>query len=129
MRGNKSRIEDAYHFAVNNRLFSMVYFALNGGVSSKNRKRFRKDWRERGSYYLTQLLLHCASPDWNSYPEAFWINPWVAEHLRGCDPSSLYFIIDQWLDDEPLPTLVSADPSEEDRKVKDLEKLHSALNR
>jgi len=129
MSGSKSPIEDARRYAASNRLLSMVYFALNDGVPPEHRKIFRKDWRERGSYHLTQLLLQCASPDWTSYPETFWMNPWIAEHLRACDENSLYYFTDQWLDDQPLPPLVSADPYAEDLKVKDLERLYSALNR
>jgi hypothetical protein len=129
MFGSKSPIELAYHNAVSNRLFSMVYFALNEGVSSECRKSFRKDWRGRGSYHLVQLLKRSASPDWESYPETFWMNPWIADNLRAVDEDRLYYIIDQWLDDRPLPSLVSEDPRVEDRKVRDLERLFSALNR
>jgi hypothetical protein len=68
MFGIKSPIEDAYYDAIHNRLFSMVYFALN-------RKSFRKDWCERGSFHLVQLLKQSASPDWSSYPETFWMKP------------------------------------------------------
>jgi hypothetical protein len=129
MFGIKSPIESAYWHAVSNRLFSMVYFALNEGVPPEDRKSFRRDWVERGSYLLGQLLLQCARPDWASYPETFWINPWIAEHLLACEPGSLCYIIDQWLDDQPLPLLVSEDPLVEDSKVKDLKKLFAALNR
>jgi hypothetical protein len=41
----------------------------------------------------------------------------------------LCYILEQWLDNEPLPVAVSEDPRVEDRKVKDLAKLYSALNR
>lgn len=129
MTGMKSPIEDAYRHALQNRLLSSVYCALNDGVDAKSRKRFRKDWRERGSYNLAQLLLQCARPDWTSYPETFWMNPWVAEQLKASEPDSLCYFIDQWLDDEPLPFLVSDDPQDEDRKVIELKRLFSALNR
>jgi hypothetical protein len=75
MFGIKSPIEDAYYDAIHNRLFSMVYFALNEGISPEHRKSFREDWRERGSYHLVQLLKRCASADWSSYPETFWMKP------------------------------------------------------
>ena len=129
MFGIKSPIETAYHRAVHNRLFSMVYFALNESVPAEHRKRFRKVWSERGSYHLIELLKQSASPNWESFPETFWMNPWIAEHLRACDPSGLFYIVDQWLADEPLPIEVSVDPHEEDRKVQDLKRLFSALNR
>lgn len=129
MVGIKSPIEDAYYDAIRKRLFSMVYFALNEGVSPEHRKRFRKDWRERGSYHLTQLLKRSASPDWSSYPETFWMNPWIAEHLRACDEDGLYYFVDQWLAEQPLPPLISADPHMEDHKVGELKRLFSALNR
>jgi len=129
MSGCKSPIKDAYRRAVSDRLLSTVYFALNDGVPPEHRKSFRKDWVERGSYLLGQLLLQCARPDWASYPETFWVNPWIAEHLIACDAGILCYFIDRWLADQPLPPLVSEDPRVEDRKIKELERLFSALNR
>jgi hypothetical protein len=67
--------------------------------------------------------------EWNSYPETFWINPWVAKHLLEIDANSLFYIVDQWLADEPLPDFIDPDPLVEDQKVKDLHRLFSALNR
>jgi len=128
MVGIKSPIKDAYRAAVDNRLFSIVYLALNEGVSPEDRKTFRKDWVKRGSYRLAELLLRCARPDWASYPETFWMRPWIAEHLLAYEAGNLCYFIEQWLDDQPLPPLVSEDPFMEDRKVKDLETLFSALN-
>lgn len=126
--GSKSPIESAYHLAVHNRMLSLIYSALNDGVSPDDRESFRKDWAERGSYRLAELLLRCARSDWSSYPETFYVNPWIAAHVRGHAPESLCYFIDQWLEGKPLPLLVSVDPLVEDRKVKELEKLHSALN-
>jgi hypothetical protein len=126
--GSKSPIEDAYYHAVSNRLFSLVYFALNDGVPLDGRKSFRKEWSER-SYELNQVLLLCARPDWASYPDTFSVDPWIAKHLQAHEVGSLCYIIDQWLDDQPLPPLVSEDPLVEDRKVRDLARLFSALNR
>jgi hypothetical protein len=121
--GNKSPAEAAYHDGVTHRLHSMVYLALNEGVHSDGRQDFRKDW------HLIQLLKRSASPEWNSYPETFWINPWVAKHLQQVDANSLFYIVDQWLANEPLPDFIDPDPLVEDRKVKDLYRLFSALNR
>jgi hypothetical protein len=136
MPGFKSPIETAYQNALSNRLLSMVYAALNAGVLPEGRKSFRKDWIERGSYRLGELLLHCASPDWTSYAETFWIDPWIGKHLiahcggaESPDPGNLCYIIDEWLDNQPLPSHVSEDPLVEDDKLKELKKLFLALNR
>jgi hypothetical protein len=114
----------------------MVYSALNGGVPPKDRKRFRKEWTEEGSYRLGEVLLHCSRRDWTSYPDTFWIDPWIAEHLivhcggpQLPDPGMLCYIIDQWLADESLPPLVSDDPLVEEEKVRELKRLFAAMNR
>jgi hypothetical protein len=129
MFGSKSPIEDAYRAAVSNRLLSIVYFALNDVIPPEDRKSFREEWSERGTLRLGELLLRCTRPDWAEYPETFCLRPWIAENLRGCEPDSLCYVLEQWLDNEPLPPEVSEDPREEDRKVKDLARLFSALNR
>jgi hypothetical protein len=136
MPGFKSPVEDAYHQAVSNRLLSMVYSALNGGVPPEERRRFRKVWLEEGSYRLSEVLLNCSRPEWTSYPDTFWIDPWIAEHLLAhCggppspDPGFLCYFVDRWLENEPLPNLVSDDPFVEEEKVRELKKLFAALNR
>jgi hypothetical protein len=129
MTGIKSPIEDAYRHALQNRLLSSVYCALNYGVDAKSRKRFRKDWRERGAYDLAQLLLQCARPDWTSYPGTFWMDPWIGELLKASETGTLCYFINQWLDDQPLSADISDDPYVEDHKVKELARLFSALNR
>lgn len=106
----------------------MVYWALNEGVQPEDRKSFRREWGERGSYALNQLLLQCTGPDWASYPETFWIDPWIGEHLSKYQVGDLCWYIDQWLDDQPLPPAISPNPLVEDGKTKDLERLFSALN-
>lgn len=128
MSGINSPIESAYRDAVSNRLFSLVYFALNEGVPPVERKSFREDWIERGTDQLIRLLFHCASPDWSFYPETFWVNPWVAERLRASEAYGMYYVLERWLANYPLPPLVSDDPREEDRKVKDQARLFAALN-
>ena len=129
MFGTKSPIESAYIEAVTNRLFSMVYFVLNQVFPPKERKQFRKDWEERSTHQLTQLLKQSASLKWESHPGAFWINPWIAEQLRAIEADRLYYIVDQGMEGQPLPPNIDADPSVEDRKVRDLHRLFSALNR
>jgi hypothetical protein len=126
----QSPFEGAYQHAVYNRMLAMVYSALDYGASPEDyRMRFRKEWSKRGVYQLAELLLLCARPDWSEFPETFWMNPWIAKHLSVYDAASLCHFVELWLKDEPLPYLVSTDPLDEDRKVKDLERLHSALNR
>jgi hypothetical protein len=129
MYGFKSPIEAAYDDALRNRALSVVYFVLNNTTSVKERRAFRKEWLERGSYYLVQLLRRCASADWESYPETFWISAWASGFLREAEDSSLRYAVDEWLKSEPLPPLIDEDPQAENRKVKDLYKLFSALNR
>jgi len=129
MFGINSPIEDAYHQAVYNRLVSAVYSALNQHVAPDDRMSFRKDWSERGANDLAKLLLQCARADWESYPEAFWIYPWIAELFLRCEPDGLLFVVSQWLEDQPLPPLTSEDPQVENQKVKHLKELFSALNR
>src|SRR5216684_6999643 len=98
MTGFNSPIQSAHRDAVSNRLVSMVYSALNEAISPKERKAFRKEWTERGSYDLGQLMLQCALPDWSSYPETFWIDPWIGEHLRAYEPGNLCYVIERWLE-------------------------------
>lgn len=128
MFGSEKPIEMAYHEAVSNRLMSLVYFALNEGVAPNERRHFRKVWSERGTYFLGEHLLRCASADWSSYPDAFFINEWVAKLILEFDAASFTNILDRWLADEPLPLTVDEDPLVEDEKVKKLAKLFAALN-
>lgn len=94
MFGSKSPIEDAYYQAVSNRLFSIVYFALNNGMPPDDMKEFREDWAERGSFHLAELLHRCARPDWASYPETFCLRPWIADHLLAFEPARLCYFLD-----------------------------------
>jgi hypothetical protein len=131
MSGIKSPIKSALEIAVQNRLLSMIYSALNGGTSLKERKRFREEWTERGCYQLAALLIQCGRPNWASCPEGFWIDPWIGGHLQAYrdDPAGLCYVINKWLENEPLPFAVDEDPYVEERKIRDLEKLFNALNR
>lgn len=125
-----SPIKDALHMAHEHRLLSMVYSAVNGGRSSKELKRFRKLWAERGCYRLEELLILCGRPDWASHPEGFWVDPWIGGHLQAYqhDPAALCYVLNKWLENEPLPFPVDEDPYVEERKIRDLEKLHKAMN-
>jgi hypothetical protein len=132
----KSPIEDAYHQAVSNRLLSMVYSALDGSVPPNERKRFRTVWNREGSYRLAEVLLNCGRPDWTTYPDTFWIDPWIAKHLLAhCGgppspvPGMLCYEINQWLANGPLPPFVSEDPFVEEEKVRELKRLFAAMNR
>jgi hypothetical protein len=104
----------------------MVYSVLNYAADSKAQK---KVWRELGTYHVVRLLLHSAQPDWETYPDAFWIDPWIAQHFRTYESDSLFFIVDNWLQGVALGERISEDPRVEDSKVRHLEQLLSALNR
>lgn len=123
----KSPVESAYHDAVRNRLHSIIFSALNNGVPPKERKRFREHWLDQGPIYLIQLLARCAAQDWSADPDGFWVDPWFAKYLRP-ETDGIYYCLYQWLDDIPLPPNISEDPHEEDRKVRELARLYSALN-
>ena len=45
------------------------------------------------------------------------------------DPGLLCYFIDKWLENEPLPEMVSEDPLVEEEKVRELKRLFAALNR
>ncbi len=126
-----SPIQDALQIAIENRLLSMIYSALNGGRSAQECRRFRKEWIERGCYQLAELLIRSGRPDWESYPEAFWVDPWIGGHLQiyRDDPAALCYVLNKWLENEPLPVAIDEDPYVEERKIGDLQKLYKALNR
>jgi hypothetical protein len=108
----------------------MVYAALSSGLDNFHDPKERlREWRELGAYTLAQNLLQSASLDWQSHRNTFWVNPWIAQHLREYDVSGLTYFVEQWLDRTPLPWNVSDDPGEEEAKVRHLKKLISALNR
>lgn len=130
MSGIKSPIDDALVAATYDRFCSMVYSALNIALDhSHEPKRFRKKWNEIGAYGLAQTLVFSASHDCSSYPEAFWIDPWIAQHLREYDADQIVAIVVHWLDRKPLDLRVSDDPLEEDAKVQRLRNLRAGLNR
>lgn len=130
MSGTKSPIDDALCVAIYDRLCSMVYCALNTGLDSHHDPtELRKEWRQLGSAALAHVLVLSASPDWSSYPRTFWMNPWIAEHLRGYDAHQLEHIVRDWLERTPLHSRVNDDPQVEDHKVRHLRSLLAALNR
>jgi hypothetical protein len=121
-----SPINEALRAAEYDRLWSIVYSVLNEVVGSKAQ---RKEWCELGTYHVVQLLVHSARPNWETYPGAFWIEPWTAQLLRSYEPNGLYYIVDNWLQGMALHERISDDPRVEDLKVRHLEQLLSALNR
>ena len=122
----ESPIKDALHAAKYDMLFSIVYSVLNNVVDSEAQK---KEWRKRGTHYVVRLLVESASPNWKTYPGAFWIDSWTAQHLRSCESVGLYYIVEKWLEGAALDKRISEDPRAEDAKVRHLEQLLSALNR
>ncbi len=130
MSGIKSPIDDALCAAIYDRLCSMVYCALNTGLDSyHDPKELRKEWRQLGSAALAHVLVLSATPHWSSYPRTFWMNPWIAQHLRGYNADQLAHIVRDWLERKPLDSRVNEDPLEADLKVRHLKNLLAALNR
>jgi hypothetical protein len=126
----KSPIDDALQAATYNRLCSMVYAALDSGADSSEDPRAQlEEWRELGAYLLAEALVLSSASDWPRHPNTFWIDPWIAQHLRSQEASGLTYIVEQWLERRPLAPNVSDDPLEEDKKVKHLRQLIAALNR
>lgn len=118
-----SPIEPALAAAEHDRLLSMVYSALDP------MQEFREEWRELGSDHVFQLLLNSSRPNWSDYPGAFWIAPWIAQHILSCEPHGLFYIVDRWLEGSALPPGVSDDPIVENARVQHLRRLYAALNR
>jgi len=128
--GIKSPIDDALLAAVYDRLCSMVYSALNlAHENSAEPKSFRKKWNEIGAYGLAEALMSSAAGDYSSGLVAFWINPWIAQHLCKLNADEIVAIVRRWLEREPLDLRVSDDPLEEDAKVRRLRNLRAGLNR
>ncbi len=130
MSGIKSPIDDALFAAENDRLCSMVYSALNTALDhSYESKQFRKRWNEIGAYGLAQTLMSSAFGDSSSGLQTFWVDPWIAQHLRKFSADQVVLIVRRWLEREPLNLRVSDDPLEEDAKVQRLRNLRAGLNR
>ena len=124
-----SPINGALDIALRNKLCSMVYSALNTALHSyENPKAMLRRWRKLGSLAFTEVLIISSSSDWDLYPRAFWVHPWIAQNLRDSDAYELHCFVEQWLEGEPLDAGISADPEEEDAKVKHLIKLLATLN-
>jgi hypothetical protein len=127
----KSPVEDALRAAVRDRLWSLVYSALNTALDYyHDPKELRRDWCDIGAYGVAELLVLSASSDtrdWSSYPRML-TNPWEAQFLRRCAPGEIVFIVSEWLDRKPLDPRINEDPEEEDRKVRNLKSLLYRLN-
>lgn len=107
----------------------MVYAALNTALNRfEDPEEQLKDWRELGSFAFAHVLVISVSPDWASYPGAFGVDPWIAEHLRPYSASQLVHLVDQWLNKHPLPLRVSVNPEDEDAKVRRLRELRVGPN-
>lgn len=126
-----SPIQDALRDAIRSRLHSMIYAALSSALEAdEDPKDLLKEWRDLGTYHLAALLAASVSPDPNSYlyPRRFWIDPWIAERLRGLETDNFFYIVGRWLDGQPLEEHISAIPEVEDAKVRHLSRLLTALN-
>ena len=118
MSGIKSPIDDALRAATYDRLCSMVYSAWNTALGhSHEPKRFRKRWEEIGAYGLARTLMSSAFGDCSSGLETFWIDPWIAQHLRKLSADQIAAVVMDWLERKPLDSRVSDNPLVEDAQV------------
>jgi hypothetical protein len=128
--GIKSPIDDALSAALYGRLCSVVYSALNDArENSDEPKKFRTHWNEIGAYELAKALIFSASHDCSSHPEAFSMNPWIAQNLRKLSADQITVVVMDWLERKPLDLRVSDNPLAEDAKVHRLLELRAGLNR
>ncbi len=124
-----SPINGALDIALRNKLCSMLYSALNTALHSyENPKAMLRRWRKLGSLAFTEVLIISSSSDWDLYPSAFWVHPWIAQNLRDSGAGEIHCFVQQWLDSQPLEAGISENPEEEDAKVQHLMKLLAALN-
>ncbi len=125
---SKNVADNALDEAIYDRLCSLVYAALNSALDGfEDPKVQMREWRELGAAAFAHVLVISASPDWASYPGAFWINPSTAHRLRPYTAESLTHIVEQWLSGQPLASHISEGPEEEDFKIERLTNLLRTL--
>jgi hypothetical protein len=131
---SKNLLGNALQSAIYDRLCSAVYYALNytigylEGLDSQNSGKLLREWRELGAYAVAGIVLLSTLPEGPSLPHAVRLIPWIADYLRDYDEEAVLPIVQQWLDGEPLAERISANPQDEEMKVRELKRLVSAID-
>jgi hypothetical protein len=131
---SKNLLNNALTCAINDRLCSAVYYALNFTVGyfddpeePQAREELLVEWRELGAHTVARIVVLSTLPEGPSLPHAARLIPWVAQYLRPNDEEAILPIVQQWLDGDPLADHISRNPQDEDLKVNHLKTLISAI--
>lgn len=133
---SKNLLVNALEGAIYDRLCSAVYYALNYTIGyldgleeeSPIRDKLIEEWREVGAYAVASIVVLSTLPEGPSLPHAVRLIPWIAEYLRNYDEEAVIPIVQRWLDGEPLEERISANPQDEEMKVRELKRLVSAID-
>lgn len=127
MYGSKNLLTDALREATTDKLWSLVYFALNISLDCFDDPKAEKaEWREIGTYCVTLALI---SKDGGCLPiMRSRLDPWVIQSLEAFGEAAILPVVDKWLQGEPLPERISEDPREEDAKVRHLRGFVSSIH-
>lgn len=131
---SKNLLGNALQSAMYDRLCSAVYYALNytigylEGLDSQNCGKLLGEWRELGAYTVAGIVVLSTLPEGPSLPHAVRLIPWIADYLRDYDEEAVLPIVQQWLDGETLAERISANPQDEEMKVRELKRLLSAVH-
>lgn len=134
---SENLLVNAFSAAVYDRLYSAVYYALNYTIGyldgleeeSPSRDKLIEEWRELGAYAVAGVVVLSTLPEGgSSLRHAVGLIPWIAEYLRDYDEEAVLPIVQQWLDGKPLAERISANPQDEEMKVRELKRLISAID-
>jgi hypothetical protein len=133
---SKNLLGNALQSAIYDRLCSAVYYALNytieylDGLEEEppSRDKLIEEWRELGAYTVAGVVVLSTLPEAPSLCHAVGLIPWIAEYLRDYDEEAVLPIVQQWLDGKPVAERISANPQDEEMKVRELKRLVSAID-
>lgn len=132
---SKNLLNNALACAINDRLYSAVYYALNFTVGylddqeePEAREKLLVEWRELGAYTVACIVVLSTLPEGPSLPHAARLIPWIVQYLRPYNEEAVLPIVQHWLDGEPLAEHISANPQDEDLKVHHLKSLITAID-
>jgi hypothetical protein len=129
---SKNLLFSALQSAIDDRLCSVVYYALNYSIGyltgPEEPEELRVEWRELGAYTVACIVVLSKWQESPSLPHAVRLIPWIGQYLQPYDEAAVLPIVQQWLDGEPLAENISRNPQDEDLKVRNLKRLVSAVH-